>query len=79
MYYGHYKSSVVSQTGCVKEFVTTESDSLIFIPQVLTHCDLCNNVHGFRLYTVHMASTPKQKKSFNEFCEAKNLQQKTFN
>lgn len=74
-YYGLYRSSTTSTTGCVKEFITHPKDNMLFPPQVQYKCDLCNVEHGFRFIMGHITATPKQIKSFIEYCVAKGIEQ----
>lgn len=67
-YYGEYRSSTVSQTGCIKQFVTSPNTHLLFPPQVSYECSLCNKTHGFRLVRTWSVSTEKQIKSFEKYC-----------
>lgn len=69
MFYGHYRSSSSGTTGCVKEFMTGQSEKMLFSPQVSYRCDLCNDSHGFRLYKIHQVQTPSASKQFNVMCE----------
>lgn len=75
MYYGVYTSSVVSQTGCVKNFVTHNSEAAHFPPQVQYFCDLCNTHHGFRFSRSLIVSSPKQQEAFDLYCSRNNLEQ----
>jgi len=69
LYYGEYVSSTVSQTGCIKGFLTEGQANSSFAPQVMYICDLCSNVrHGFRLLRTHMAATPKQSERLISRC-----------
>jgi len=69
LYYGEYVSSTVSQTGCIKGFLTERQSSPSFAPQVMYTCSLCNDVrHGFRLLRIHMAATPRQSERLISRC-----------
>lgn len=73
-FYGHYKSSTVSETGCVKEFISKPQEHAIFIPQLQYECDLCQKTHGFRLLRSLTASTPRQRKELERYCENNKLE-----
>lgn len=75
VYYGHYRSTTTSQTGCVKEFLTTSQLTMLFPPQVQYLCDLCKVEHGFRFMTGHIVATPSQKKSLVKYCTDRGIEQ----
>jgi hypothetical protein len=62
-----YTSSTTSTSGCVKKFVTTERDDLMFPAQVSHRCDMCNTTHSFRLDRVATMATPRQRRSIREY------------
>lgn len=74
MYYGHYKSSTTSQTGCIQEFVTVPQSTMMFPPQVIYECILCKSSHGFRFTLGHIASTRKQKGEFEAYCTKQGIE-----
>lgn len=74
MFYGHYKSSVVGTSGCVKEFVSTPTALMGFPPHVSFYCDLCKDTHSFRFTQAHQVSTPSVSRSFDEFCEVRHIE-----
>lgn len=74
MFYGHYKSSNVGRSGCVKEFVSLPQEAIGFPPQVSYKCDLCKDTHGFRLHRTVVASTPSSLKALYSFCETNNIE-----
>lgn len=67
---GFYASSTTSNTGCVKRFVTTEREDLLFPAQVEHLCDLCGSTHNFRLDRVATMATPRQRKSIRAYVTA---------
>lgn len=74
MYYGLYRSSTTTVTGCVKEFVTTPQTDVRFASQVNYLCDLCKVTHAFRFAYSHLVNTPRQKKQFDEYCSARGIE-----
>lgn len=68
MFYGHYRSSTTSETGCVKEFLTLPHARPLFPAQVQWFCELCNGTHGFRLTATHQAATPRQQRQLGQYC-----------
>lgn len=65
-YYGHYVSSTTTTTGCVEQFVTSSRTDSMFPPQLLRTCSLCDIAHNFRLKTIHMTATEKQRSELQE-------------
>lgn len=74
MYFAHYKSSSTGQSGCIKEFVTPETDHTMFPPQVSYACNLCKISHGFRLARTHIVNTPSMRKQFDTFCVSNHIE-----
>lgn len=74
-YYGEYKSSTSSETGCLKRFVSTETNSLLFPPVVHYSCDLCKSKHSFGFTKAWTVNTPSQQKKFAEYCEQNQIEQ----
>lgn len=73
-YVGQYHSAVSSLTGCIKEFVSTKTDTMNFPPQVLYFCDLCNTTHPFRFTKSIIVHTPSQQKQLEAFCKSHHIE-----
>lgn len=67
-HYGEYKSTTTSQTGCLKQFVTSATDSILFPPQVSYPCSLCKKSHGFGLVKTWILYSDSQFKGFEKYC-----------
>ena len=73
-YHGLYRSSTSGTTGCIKQFLTASSHQPSFPPMVQYECDLCHTVHGFRLTSTQMASTPTQRANLRRNCAAQGIE-----
>lgn len=73
-YYAEYQSAVTGTTGCIKTFMSEAREELVFPPQVEYHCDLCSKTHSFRLFRMHMVSTPSQQRQFDTYCTEQKLE-----
>lgn len=68
-YYGEYKSSTSSTSGCLKKFMTVGSENIIYPPQLNYTCDLCGTkTHGFGLVRVWSVATKRQLEGFTSYC-----------
>lgn len=74
MFYGHYRSSQSTVSGCPKEFLTEAKTAMSFPPQLAYHCDLCNDTHGFRLSHTYQVSTPSQETHLEEYCSSNKIE-----
>lgn len=72
-YYGHYRSSMSAQTGCVKELITTPHAKVDFPVMVAAACNLCNTEHNFRFAYSHAATTPRQRAQLVAWCTARDI------
>lgn len=72
-YYGHYRSSMSAQTGCVKELVTTAHAKVDFPVMIAASCNLCKTTHNFRFAYSHAATTPKQRQQLDAWCVARGI------
>ncbi len=73
-YFAQYTSTTATHTGCVKQFVTSGQDTVLFPPNVEYDCDLCGNYHTFRLTRKRTVSTPSQRRQFDEYCISQSLE-----
>lgn len=68
VYYGEYKSSTSSTTGCVHKFMSLPSSEILFPAQVNYLCHLCSGIHAFSLVRTWNVSTKRQTEGFRSYC-----------
>lgn len=71
-FYGEYKSSQSSSSGCVNGFMTAPSEDNLFPAQVSSFCELCDKEHAFYLAASYAISTKGQQIALERYCDNKN-------